>query len=253
MPSARAAAAARSDTTSTFCAPPADRSRDASASARSTCTSVRSEPFDAAFQQGVGHGGPGAASAEEQHLPTLRAGQPAEKTLLEPPHVGVVACAPAAAEHHGVDRAKDLGCLGKLVEQRDDFLLVRKGDVKAGEAEMPCKRDDICQWRGGVAHRLGVQQCIDVSEPLRATLRLVHRRRAGKLNSPPQQADQQAARTRPRLPILDDGGSGRRRQTILPNRLAQLCTDWLIASTALYHPVNLLRMNADATVVEELT
>ena len=55
------------------------------------------QPFDAAFQQSVGHRGPGAAGAEQQHLATLRAGQPAAKTLLEPPHVGVVADAPAAA------------------------------------------------------------------------------------------------------------------------------------------------------------
>ena len=207
MPSARMAAAARSDTTSTFCAPPAGRSRDASVSARSTLHVGHKKLFHAAFQQSVSHGGPGAASAEQQHRFALFAGKPAAKALLEARHVGVVADAPAALQYDGVDGAEDLSRRGKLVEQRDDFLLVGERHVEAGEAEILGKRYELAQGRGGFAHRFGIEERIDVGETLGAAFRLVHRGRPGKLNSAPEQADQYAARTGGHLPVL--GNSGR--------------------------------------------
>ena len=151
------------------------------------------QPFDAAVEQRVGHRRPGAAGAQQQHLPTLRAGHAAAKTLPEAPHVGVVADAAAAPEHDGVDRA-NLGCLGQLVEQRNDFLLVGKGDVEAGEAEMLGKGDDICQ--GGAVSPIGSVSSSDRRRrALRPALSLVHGRRAGMLDAAPEQADQHAART----------------------------------------------------------
>ncbi len=118
-------------------------------SARSPCDIAYQKPLDAAFQQGVGHRSAGAAGAQEQHRRMLLAGQPAAKALLEAPHVGVVAYAPTALEHDGVDRAEDLGRLRKLVEQRDDLLLVGKGHVEAVKPK--CSAKAMSSPKGGAA------------------------------------------------------------------------------------------------------
>ena len=113
--------------------------------------SADQQRVDAAVQQGMGHRSAGAAGAQQQHLPRCAPAMPAAKTLLETPHVGVVADAPAVPQHDGVDRAEHLGRLGELIEERNDLLLVGKGDVEAVEAEMLGKGDEVGQ--GGAPSR----------------------------------------------------------------------------------------------------
>ena len=74
------------------------------------------QPLDALGEQRMGHCRAGAARAHLHHALARRVGQAAPKALGEAA-VGVVADAPAIAQHHGVHRA-DAACLGgEVVEQ----------------------------------------------------------------------------------------------------------------------------------------
>ena len=84
------------------------------------------QPLDALGEQRMGHCRAGAARAHLHHALARRAGQAAPKALGEAQAVGVVADAPAIAQHHGVHRA-DAACLGgEVIEQWDDRLLAGK-------------------------------------------------------------------------------------------------------------------------------
>ena len=59
--------------------------------------------------------------------------QVAPKAFGEPQAVGVMTDAFATLEHYGVDRTNAPGFIGELIEQRQDRLLARVGNVQPGE------------------------------------------------------------------------------------------------------------------------
>ncbi|MNE26823.1 hypothetical protein D3C80_1202090 [compost metagenome] len=87
------------------------------------------DPFG---QQRMGHRSPGTASTHLHHMTTWHVAQAATEAFGETQAVGVVADTLAVLEHHGIDRANASGFGGEVIEQRQDCLFAREGDVQAG-------------------------------------------------------------------------------------------------------------------------
>ena len=77
-----------------------------------------------------------AARAKQKHASRAAPAISCAGSSPEAPHVGVVADPAAIAQHHRVDRSERLRSLGQSVQQRDDLLFVREGDVQAVKAEI---------------------------------------------------------------------------------------------------------------------
>ncbi|MNP42881.1 hypothetical protein D3C76_1366720 [compost metagenome] len=96
----------------------------------------------------------------------------------------------AVLQHHGVDRANAAGFWRQFVEQRDDRLLARKGDVEAGEVHsLGCQQ----QFGQGVAVELQlieIDQAIQITQILGIAFMLVQGRGAGSLDACADQACQ---------------------------------------------------------------
>ena len=90
-----------------------------------------------------------ATRAHLHHVVHGNAAQAATKTLGKPRTVGVVADALAILEHHGVHRADAAGFRRQLVEQRDDRLLAREGDVQSGKVHALGGTEQVGQEDGG--------------------------------------------------------------------------------------------------------
>jgi hypothetical protein len=133
-------------------------------------------------QLSEGTRGARAASAQLDHAVDRRTRQPAPERRREAERVGVVPDAPAAREDHRVDGADVSRLRGQVVEQPDDLLLERMGDVDADEAG----------GLGAIEQRaetgLGVEQRVREVEAVRTPLGLVQRRRERGLDPRPDQA-----------------------------------------------------------------
>ena len=92
------------------------------------------QPLDPFTQQGMGHRRTGAAGTHLHHLAACHVGQATAQAFGKAQAVGVMADPFAVLEHHGIHRADATGFVRQLVEQRQNRLFERVGDVEPGEA-----------------------------------------------------------------------------------------------------------------------
>jgi hypothetical protein len=65
-------------------------------------------------------------------------------------------CLAVGREDHGIDGADRPRIARQLVEQRDDCLLTRVGNVEAGKAEAVCGSEQLRQRIGGKAKHVEI-------------------------------------------------------------------------------------------------
>ena len=83
-------------------------------------------------QQRVGHCRASATGTHLDHPLACSVLQATAKTFGKPEAIGVVADTFAILQHHGIHRADAARFVRQFVEQRDDRLLAREGDVQPG-------------------------------------------------------------------------------------------------------------------------
>ena len=152
------------------------------------------QPLDALGEQRVGHCRAGAARAHLHHALARRVGQAAPKALGEAQAVGVVADAPAIAQHHGVHRADAARLGGEFVEQGDDRLLAGEGDVQPGEAEVAGGGEQELQVVRRLAQRVEIDQPVQIADALGVALALVQGRGPRRLDAGTDQAGENRSR-----------------------------------------------------------
>ncbi len=130
----------------------------------------------------------GAARTELHDAVELRIGQAAAEPLGEARPVGVVADEPAALDHDRVHRVEGARILRQLVEERNDRLLARIGDVQPGEAHPLRSGKQLGQRLDTQAELVEIDELVHVTKALLVALALVHRGRARGLDARADQA-----------------------------------------------------------------
>ncbi len=117
------------------------------------------------------------ARTASPHLDYALHGNPFQataKTFSEAQAVGIVADTFAVLEYHRIDRANASGLGGQLVEQRNDRLFAREGDVQPGEGHAFGGLQQLGQGVDVQLQRVQVDQSIQVAQPLGIAFALVH-------------------------------------------------------------------------------
>ena len=98
----------------------------------------------------------------------------------------------AVLEHHGVDRANTHGFVGQFVEQWQNRLFARVGNVQAGELHHLGGVQQVGQGIEVQLQRFQVDQAIQVAQALGITFVFMQGRRAGGLDTCADQAGEDA-------------------------------------------------------------
>jgi len=120
----------------------------------------------------------GAARAELHHALEPCVGQAAPEALGEAPPVGVVAGQPAVADHHRVHCVERPRVFRQAVEQRNDRLLARIGDVQAGEAHALRRGEQLRERLDADTELVEIDELVEVAQALLVGFALVQGRRA---------------------------------------------------------------------------
>src|SRR5581483_7005627 len=112
------------------------------------------EPGNAEIHQGESDGAPGAAGTDlhDRRAPCAVASQPFYKTAAETGAVEIVACGPAVGrDRDRVHRADLRSFRVDGIEQVEDVLLERVGNVRSGKARDPDRGEQLRQAALGPA------------------------------------------------------------------------------------------------------
>ncbi|MNE43435.1 hypothetical protein D3C80_1376100 [compost metagenome] len=161
---------------------------------RSGCFDVEHRQlFNAFGQQCVGYRSACTTGAHLYHLGTRRIGQAPAKAFGKTQAVGVVADALAVLEHHGIDCTNAPRFSREIVQQRQDRLLAREGNVQAGVTHRLGCGEQLLQ-RGAVQlQAVQVDQPVQVIQALGTAFVLMQRRGARGLDACADQAGENAA------------------------------------------------------------
>ncbi|MNM98771.1 hypothetical protein D3C81_1113100 [compost metagenome] len=136
------------------------------------------QPLDPFTQQGMGHGRTGTTGTHLHHLAPCHIRQATAQAFGKTQAVGVVADPLAVLEHHGVHRADAAGFVRQFVEQRQDRLLERVGDVEPGETGVLGGVEQAGQGAVVQLQLVGIDQPVQVAQRLGITFVFVQGRGA---------------------------------------------------------------------------
>ncbi|MNL23232.1 hypothetical protein D3C87_1446080 [compost metagenome] len=124
-------------------------------------------------QQRVGHRRAGATGTHLYDTLNGNALQAPAKSLGKAKAIGVVADAFAVLQHHGIHRTNAACFRRQLVEQRDDRLLAREGDVQPGEVHALGGAQQVGQGSAVELQLIEIDQAIEVAQTLGIAFMLV--------------------------------------------------------------------------------
>ena len=139
-------------------------------------------------QQRMGHRRARATGTHLHYALARHIMQVTPETFGEPQAVSVMADALAVLEHHGVDRANASGFGRQLIQQRQDCLLARVGNVQSGEVHLLRGPQQVGQGVEVQVQRLKVDQAIQVAQALGVTFLFMQCGGAGGLDTGADQA-----------------------------------------------------------------
>ncbi|BBR54423.1 hypothetical protein WP4W18C03_27500 [Pseudomonas putida] len=149
-------------------------------------------------KQRMSHRRARAAGAHLYHLVTCHIRQAPAQAFGKAQAVGVVADPLAVFEHDSVHRTDAFSLLRQLIEQRQDRLLERVGDVEAGKPGALGRIQQAGQSAVIQAQLVGVDQPVQVAQGLGVALVLVQRRGPRGLDTTADQPGQDSVRVHPR-------------------------------------------------------
>lgn len=151
---------------------------------------VNSQNLDTFFEKRVGHGSSRAARAELQDTAVGNASQVTPKRFRKSIAVGIVTDALAFAKDDGVHGSKGFCIFRKLIEQGEDVLFAREGDVQSCKSHALGRDEEFRKCVGRQMQFIDVNELIEAVQPLDRTLPLMHGRGKGGLNPGADQAEE---------------------------------------------------------------